>query len=261
MALAQLSFFSNVLRMHVSANVLLPDQGSDKGPNIGKGPFHVLYLLHGLSDDHSIWLRRTRIEHYLRDKNLIVVMPQGFRGFYTNNSDGPAYADYIVKDIVGETERLFPAIRKREGRHIGGLSMGGYGALRIALGFPGMFESAHSHSGALLYPNRGAPRESSLFGTHEYPQIFGETSAIGTHHDLLHLAASYPKNKPLPRISIDCGTEDFLLDDNRKSAALFKKLKIKHTYKEHPGSHNWDYWDQHIQTALEFHLKSAGKSA
>jgi len=249
MSFCELRFFSNVLGMHASANVLLPDSG--------KGPFHTLYLLHGLSDDHTIWLRRTRIEHYIRDKPMIVVMPQGFRGFYTNNSDGPRYADYLVDDVIAQTQRLFPASTKREGRHIGGLSMGGYGALRLALGFPGMFESAHSHSGALLHPNRGVPRDSGLFGTHEYPQIFGKTSAIGTSHDLLHLAATYPKEKAQPRISIDCGTQDFLLDDNRKATSLFKKFKLKHTYREFPGSHNWDYWDLQIQAAIDFHLKGA----
>ena len=232
--------------MHVSANVLLPDQGT--------GPFHTLYLLHGLSDDHSMWLRRTRIEHYLLGKPLIVVMPQGFRGFYTNNTDGPRYADYIVNDVVGATERFFPAHKNRSARHIGGLSMGGYGALRLGLGFPEHFESVHSHSGALLYPNGGAPRDSSLFGTHEYPQIFGRSSAVGTDHDLLHLAATFPANKPRPRILIDCGTEDFLIDQNRQASAAFKRIGLAHSYREFSGAHNWDYWDIHIRAAIDFHL-------
>src|SRR3954469_4028402 len=92
MPLCDVHWFSNVLQKHVGMNVILPDGG--------KPPFATYYLLHGLSDDYTGWLRRTRIESYVRELPLIVVMPDGFRGFYTDNADGPAYAKYITEELV-----------------------------------------------------------------------------------------------------------------------------------------------------------------
>jgi len=141
-----LHWFSKVLGKQVSTYVVLPDEGP--------GPFPVLYLLHGLSDDHTIWLRRSRIEWYVRNLPLIVVMPDGYRGFYTNNDAGPAYATYMAEELPEKIETWFPASRVREGRCISGLSMGGYGAFRLALGYPDKYVSATSHSGALTIGSR-----------------------------------------------------------------------------------------------------------
>ena len=148
MSLIEAHWLSPSLGKRVSTNLLLPDAG--------KPPFPVFYLLHGLSDDHSIWLRHTRIEQYVRDLPLVVVMPDGFRGFYTNNANGPRYADYITQDLPDFVERNFPVKSTRTARCIGGLSMGGYGALRIALAHPDRYVSANSHSGA-VQPGEGNP--------------------------------------------------------------------------------------------------------
>src|SRR5579863_8718039 len=117
MALCEVYWQSSVLKQKLAMNVILPEQG--------EGPFQTLYLLHGLSDDHATWIRRTRIEWYVRDLPLIVVMPDGFRGWYTDNDKGPAYGRYIGEEVVEFVERHFPARRGRDARHIGGLSMGG----------------------------------------------------------------------------------------------------------------------------------------
>src|SRR6185295_17807857 len=161
------------------------------------------YLLHGMSDDYTIWHRRTRIEWYVRDLPLIVVMPDGFRGFYTDNADGPAYAKYVAEELVDFVERNFPAKRSRAGRCIGGLSMGGYGALRLSLGYPHRYASANSHSGALLYGARNTPRDPSPLTAMEQRQIFGADS-IGSSHDLLAQAARAKESDKLPKLMIDC---------------------------------------------------------
>src|SRR5688572_13061969 len=165
MALCHVHWFSNVLQKHVGANVILPE--------VGRPPFATYYLLHGLSDDYTGWVRRTRIEWYVRELPLIVVMPDGFRGFYTDNADGPAYGKYIGEELVAFVERNFPAKRTRAGRCIGGLSMGGYGALRLALAHPDRYASANCHSGALLYGTRNATRKPSPLTDAEQRQIFG----------------------------------------------------------------------------------------
>lgn len=259
MALAHLHAFSPTLEKQIALTALLPE---GQGP----GPFPTLYLLHGLSDDYTQWLRRTRIEMYLQGHGLIVVMPDGFRGFYTDNDNGPNYGRYLAEDIVSLTETYFPAIPDRKARAIGGLSMGGYGALRAALNYPEKFISAHSHSGAVLCGSIRWDKPHAT-ATHldlrEMQSIFGKRPA-GSHHDLLHVAAQAQKDsqkdrkKKLPALLIDCGTDDFLIEDNRTFHHELEKLRVPHTYREYEGAHNWDYWDLHIQEALAFHAEHLG---
>src|SRR5579871_2790575 len=124
MAFCELHYFSPALQKQTAANILLPE-GEE-----ATGPFCVFYLLHGLSDDHTIWQRRTSIERYVAGLPLIVVMPDGGRGFYTDAQEGMAYETAIVHDLVNYVDRMFPTKAERGGRCIGGLSMGGYGAIK-----------------------------------------------------------------------------------------------------------------------------------
>src|SRR6516165_11314329 len=102
MACATLHFHSPTLAKACSMTVIVPEC------SVGTPPFPVCYLLHGLSDDHTSWARRTSIERYVADLPLVVVMPDGGRGFYTNAREGPAYEDDLLKDIVGLVDRTFP---------------------------------------------------------------------------------------------------------------------------------------------------------
>ena len=246
MALCELHWSSQVLGKHVGTYVYIPD---DAPP-----PFAVFYLLHGLSDDYTIWLRRTSIERYAAKHRLMIVMPDGFRGFYTDNPGGPAYATYIAKELVETIERIFPARRARESRGVGGLSMGGYGALRLALGHPDVFSVASSHSGAVLHGSRNHPRVGGALGDVEFHRIFGETPA-GSDHDVLALAHQAQQRGILPQMRIDCGVEDDLIHDNRSLHAKLEAMRIPHEYAEFAGGHNWEYWDQHVQEALTFQEK------
>jgi S-formylglutathione hydrolase FrmB len=126
--------------------------------------------------------------------------------------------------------------------------MGGYGAMRIGLGYPDRFCSITAHSGALMHGTRKWTRPGQEFER----RIFGRLPA-GTDHDLVHLAKKAKRDGKLPRIRIDCGTEDFLLEANRQCHSLLTHAGIAHEYEEFPGAHTWDYWDHHIQRALAFH--------
>jgi S-formylglutathione hydrolase FrmB len=247
MAFIDFNFFSNALGRQTAAYVLTPD---------GKGPFPVFYLLHGLSDNHTIWLRRTRIEQYVAGLPLIVVMPDGGRGFYTNAHAGFAYGKHIGEELPTIIENTFHAKTTGKARCVGGLSMGGYGALRTALGHPGRFVSATSHSGAVL---ADLQRRKDIGTPDEWMRIFGPV-AKGTEHDLVSLAKRAKQLGKLPRLRIDCGTEDFLLQQNRELHASLTKLRVAHEYDEYPGSHNWDYWDLHVREAIAFHCKALGIS-
>src|SRR3954466_2840151 len=143
MAFATINYFSRSLLKASAFNVVFPDD-----PSILR-PWGVFYLLHGLSDDHTIWARRTSIERYVAGLPLVVVMPDGGRGWYTNAAEGDAYEDDLIRDIRGLVERTFPVKAERSGRAIGGVSMGGYGAVKLGLKHHDQFASVHSHSGAL----------------------------------------------------------------------------------------------------------------
>jgi putative tributyrin esterase len=255
---AQVFWRSDVLEKQTSMQVLLP--------TAGKPPFATLYLLHGLGDDSTIWLRRTRIEVHVRDLPLLVVMPDGYRGFYTNNEQGPAYARHFAEELPAFVERNFPARAARSARAVGGLSMGGYGALRLALGYPERYCSAHSHSGALLRLNLNlTPRQAlrdPVFGKRppgflaEMQRIFGR-SLIGSEHDLVTLIQRARKRgRTLPRLLLDCGREDSLIEANRTFHQQLIELGVRHSYREFGGDHTWDYWDLHIQEALAFHARN-----
>jgi len=247
-----------VLEKHTTAQVLLP--------SVGRGPFPVFYLLHGLSDDSTVWLRRSRIEWYVRDLPLIVVMPDGYRGFYTDNDQGPAYARHFGVELVDFVDRTFQTRAERAGRAIGGLSMGGYGALRIGLGWAERFCSVNSHSGAVGRSTSDFSPEAVAAGLHrakspefiaELRRVFG-TNPNGTEHDLVLLAKRAQAAGRLPPMLLDCGTEDYLLDDNREFHRALDDASIPHEYREHRGVHDWDYWDRHVQDALAWHAKHLG---
>ena len=235
-------------------------------PSVGKPPYATFYLLHGLGDDSTNWLRRTRIEVYVRALPLIVVMPDGYRGFYTDNEEGPAYARHFGEEIPAFVERHFGARPARGARAIGGLSMGGYGALRVALGYPDRFCSVNSHSGALMRFNLDlGPKEARkdpVFRKHppafyaEMRRIFGRRP-MGTRHDLLALILrARRRHRPLPKILLDCGTEDSLLPCNRDLHRDLAAAQVRHQYREFPGGHDWDYWDLHVRDALAFHARN-----
>lgn len=245
MAFIDFHFSSGVLGKQTVAYVITPDAG--------RGPFPVFYLLHGLSDDHTIWHRRTRIEHYVQGLPLIVVMPDGGRSFYTDAHQGHAFAKYFGQELPAKIEETFHAKTTGKARCIGGLSMGGYGAFRIGLGFPGRYTSVTSHSGAMQIDRHRLNRGVGA----EFDRIFGPYRA-GSDHDLLALAKKAKRQGKLPRLRIDCGTEDFLLDQNRDFHTSLQKAGVPHEYEEFPGDHNWDYWDAHVREVLAFHCKALG---
>lgn len=251
MALLDVNYWSPSLAKESQCAVLLPERQPHPGP------FPVFYLLHGLSDDYSAWQRWSSIERYVRDLPLIVVMADGDRSFYTDATDGAAYESAIVKDLLGFIDSHFRTVKSAKGRVIGGLSMGGYGAMKLGLKYPDKFCSLSAHSGVYLHvQERWWEREEEGAWMSEARRIYGTEQAC-RDNDPFALAAKLKPAKA-PAIYLDCGVDDGLLRDSRALHAHLKKLGLKHTYKEYPGAHNWAYWDEHVQQALEFHRKALG---
>lgn len=224
----------------------------ERKKQIKENGFPVLYLLHGLSDDNTVWTRQTSIERYAKEYGLAVIMPNVNRSFYTDMKHGLNYYTYLTKEIPELVSNYFPISTKREDNFIAGLSMGGYGAFMIALRNPEMFSAAASLSGVVdLTPvfdyddAQVNPMVEMLFGSKlEYLQ---------TDYNILKLIKKQKENVVnLPRLFQCCGTEDFLylINQRFKSAAI--KCSLDLTYEEGPGAHEWSYWDAQIQRVIKW---------
>lgn len=244
MAFCDYHYFSPALGRQTAANILLPE--------VGTAPYPVMYLLHGLSDDYTMWSRRSNIERHVANTPLIVVMPDGGRGFYTDAAEGQQFLTAIAEELVDRIDRTFPTEAGREHRCVTGLSMGGYGALKFALAYPDRFASAVSMSGAVGWGHSAMGRDGEPL-SEEWKRLLGPNH-IGGPNDLYSLVQSVDPAL-LPKMRIDCGVDDFLIDDNRKFHAHLDAVNISHEYTEYDGAHTWDYWDEHVQDAIAFHKK------
>lgn len=263
MAYFESHFFSDALGLSVSAGVVLPQKtvrqiGMEgaKGDVSAGARYPVLYLLHGLSDDHTIWMRRTSIERYAAAKNLAVVMPAAGRSFYQDMASGAKYWTYISEELPALMQSFFPIATAREQNFAAGLSMGGYGALRLALGKPRQFAAAAALSGALDVARicREAGKPGSRLQRAEVEAVFGrELKAEGTAADLWALSQKLAtSSEAKPKLFLACGAEDVLLAENRAFHKHLDGIHYEHAYSEGPGDHEWGYWDAQIQRVLEW---------
>ncbi len=255
MALLQTDFFSETLGMHTQLYVILPERVSGQigmSSNVSSGAWKTLYLLHGLSDDHTIWQRRTSIERYVSNKPLAVIMPTTQRGWYTDMKIGFKWFTYFTEELPRVCKSFFPNISlNREDTFVAGLSMGGYGALKLGMSRPDIYSHAASLSGAVDIAEICA--RPAFAEKREMEDIFGRADDVpGSNHDLFTLAENLRDAPQAPRLYMCCGTEDFLYLQNVKLRNHIKKLGLDLTYEEEPGVHEWGLWDRKIQSVLKW---------
>lgn len=236
MALVTCDVFSDALAMGTTITVLLP-QPTDAQIGVDPAPQRddpsVLYLLHGLSDDHTAWLRYTSVERYAASAGLAVVMPAVGRSFYANEAHGHRYWDYVSQELPEIVQSFFRVTQDPARTYVAGLSMGGYGALKLALRQPERFAAAASLSGALdLVALLQRPDRDDLRN-----RVFGGRPQSGD--DLLALL----HQTRLPRLWIGCGTEDDLFTDNRTFVEAAETHGHDVTVDFRPGEHEWGLWD------------------
>jgi S-formylglutathione hydrolase FrmB len=259
MAFLDVHCFSDVLGLTVSFHLLLP-QSSARQIGMAGGAqrlqYPTLYLLHGLSDDHTIWMRRTSIERYAAEKNLAVVMPGVARSYYQDMASGPKYWTFLSEELPALCRSWFPLSVAREDTFAAGLSMGGYGAMRLGLTFPERFAAVASLSGALDLGQRErdlGKAELPIDRT-EWAGIFGNNfRANDSEADLFKLAQRVAESPGVkPQLYLGCGTEDYLLGDNRSFHQHLDRLGLANVYEEGLGTHEWGYWDRQIQRVLDW---------
>jgi putative tributyrin esterase len=249
MALLRCDFFAETLGLSTSMTVLLPERASGQ---IGMGGstrtgVPVLYLLHGLSDDDTIWTRRTSIERYVSELGLAVVMPQVHQSFYSDEVHGLPFWTFLTEELPTVVHQFFRLSESREDTFVAGLSMGGYGAMKWALREPWRFAAAASLSGALAlsHPSdRADPGFARLM-----QRVFGAGPTDGTSDDVLHLVSTADPGV-LPSLYVACGTEDFLYPANEEFVRRASAAGVPLTVDVGPGDHEWSYWDAQIQQVL-----------
>ena len=250
MALVRCDFFSDVLGLSTSMTVILPQRTSGQIGMAGAAtdaPPPTLYLLHGLSDDDTIWLRRTSIERYAAPLGLAVVMPQVHRSFYLDEANGNRYWTFLSEELPALVASFFRFSARREDTFVAGLSMGGYGAVKWALRQPARFAAAASLSGALdaadWGPGGARPVEPRLM-----TQLFGELPLDPADDPMWLVDQADPVSTP--KLYLACGTEDFLYQPTVRFAGACRARGLAVTVDIGPGEHAWGYWDSKIQDVL-----------
>jgi S-formylglutathione hydrolase FrmB len=243
---------SKLMARKMNFRVVLPSTYDDKAQSGRIYP--VLYLLHGLTGHFEDWSQKTGLVGYSSNRDWIIVTPEGNNGWYSDSVTVPndKYESYIIKELVPEVENRYRAIAGRRGRAIAGLSMGGYGALKFALKYPEMFRLVGSFSGALGAASFNSKNAGSI--GQDIDAILGpEESEMRKANDIFRLVRELTAErlKTIPYIYLSCGTEDFLIQNNRDFLALLNEKKVPHEYREHPGVHDWSFWDDQIREFIE----------
>ena len=260
MAFIQMSMLSKSLMRTVPVNVILPvDKMVFPGmPEREEKPYKTLYLLHGIFGNYTDWVCGSRIQRFAEENDLAVVMPSGDNAFYV---DQPAannfYGKFIGEELVELTRKMFPLSRKREDTFIGGLSMGGYGAMRNGLKYSDTFGYIVALSAALHVEEMAARTKDGGFFIENKSfaeACFGDLSRLlDSDKNPKWLVKELKKaGKVLPKIYMACGDKDSLLSANREMAAFLKEQGADVTFETGPGAHEWDFWDTYIKKAIDW---------
>ena len=221
----------------------------------------TLILLHGYSGDSTDWLYNSAAADFSLKYNLAVVMPSGGIGFYVDKkATGHRYCKFIGEDLIAYLRETFGLAKERDNTYIGGLSMGGFGALHTGFMYPETFSGVIALSSALIIHGLKdmKPDMPEMMANYEYyVDTFGDlASAENSDHNPEVLFMRNKNNgTENPRIYMACGTEDFLLAPNRAMKSFLEKNGAELLYEEGPGVHDWNFWTPHAYTGIEYLLK------
>jgi len=223
-------------------------------------PYQTLYLLHGLFGNYTDWFAGTRVQMLANAYNLCVVTPDGDNKFYCDSERlGEKYASFVGKELVEFTRRTFPLSARREDTFLGGLSMGGYGALTNGLRYPDTFGYIAAFSSALVKDRIMKPvgnAEYDYQSAQTYRTIFGLDDLKdfeGSENDYDELARRLSQSsREKPKIYMACGEQDELFSANAAYQELLKSLGYQVTWESWKGEHDWIFWDEAIARTMRW---------
>lgn len=259
MSVLQINKYSIALSRLITFHVILPDDAIpmmiEGNKNYERKP-KTLYLLHGFSGNTTDWLYGSRIQELAMQYNLAVVLPSGENSFYLNGKGtGRAYETFVGVELPDYCTKTFGFSDKPEDNFIGGLSMGGFGAIHTALKYPKRFGKMFGLSSAMIqYDIAGMkPGEKNEIADYDYYlQVFGNLEYLDTSEnnpDYL-IREKKKRGEKIQPVFMACGTEDFILKNNRVFRDFLNSQNVDLTYYESEGIHDWKFWNQYLEPAI-----------
>ena len=235
MAVFRIAFASETLFRTVNLNVIVPVETYGRTDVKKPEKFKTLYLLHGFGGSQDDWMDYSNLRAISEKYNLAIVLPSGENSFYENmNSIAGHYSDFTGKEIVDFTRRMFPLSERREDTYIGGLSMGGFGALRLGSLYHETFGKLFTLSGAFIIDNisgQKAGYSDSIADYDYYVRTFGDLDCLkDSEKDPMYCVKKAVLQKNMPEVYQAVGTEDFLIEENRMMKKRLEKEGVKVTY-------------------------------
>lgn len=260
MALIEMTFAANTLERRTDVTVLIPMESNETIPAPKPEKFPTLYLLHGYGENAKAWLINSNIRQLAKEYNLAVVMPSGENGFYVDNPEFSLYYGQFIRELVEFTRKMFPLSTQREETFIAGVSMGGFGAMRNGFASHDLFGKIGAFSGAYILQDivnlkEGDRTEIADYGY--YRRVFGDLSRVlESDKNPLVCAVKAKESSLVPEVFMACGTEDFLIEQNRQMRDGLKKLDIPLQYQESSGIHDWKFWDEWLPELVKWLMKA-----
>lgn len=254
MAMLTCKFRSEALVSVTEVKVFLP---TDRPENTARRVAGVVTLLHGYSNDCDCWVENTAAVRYARDNDLALVMPTAANSFYQDMAAGPAWQTWLTEELPALLARNFRLPAEREKNFVFGLSMGGYGALLLALRHPDRYAAAASFSGCVDVGMMLEARKVNSLVQEVFGPVFGTVNELPRQADLYALArevSALPADRQ-PRLLCTVGKQDYepyyIYNQNIALREEWSKLPLDFGWMEWDGAHEWDVWDRSLVFAID----------
>lgn len=250
MALVEGGIYSDILGRHVNFSAILPHDVCEEP----MGGFSAIYLLHGRGDDQRSWLLRSNIERYAIERGLAVVMPDAAKSFYCDAKYGDKYFTFFIDEFIKKVSRMMRLPYSRDNTYIGGVSMGGYGAIKCALLCPENFAGCLALS-PVTDITEYVSKDCENGNYDMWRGLFGEELEIPKGDDLFSVADNaYSFVSMCPRMYIACGKLDELYEQNVRFKDFLDSRRIDFTFEQAQAGHEWSFWDVAVQRGLDIIL-------
>ena len=207
------------------------------------------------------WALESRVQHLSWKYNMAILSPSGENSFYLNwQGSGGKYQTYVGVELVEYIRKTFGLAKTPKHTYIGGMSMGGFGALHTGLRYPENFSKMFGLSSAMIMKkvkNMKPGFEDSIGDYGYYTRVFGNPEELDYSENNPEYLVKQRKDagETIQPILMVCGDKDFLIEENREFRDFLQSENVNITYWERPGFHEWKFWNQYLEPAVQWLLK------